>query len=133
VRKKSGPKRGYVKLLEARLRTCPFLKLAVIKLTSAQIEQVETLLKNQESTEQNKDAPPHDTTSAYVANTLKRGPAITGDTAPVAFQESALPGHDGYQTSASANAHAAQGEFPWEMIGLGLDEPLPPQDVMNDL
>lgn len=23
--------------------------------------------------------------------------------------------------------------FPWEMIGLGLDEPLPPQDVINEL
>ena len=24
-------------------------------------------------------------------------------------------------------------EFPWEMIGLGLEEPLPPADLMNDL
>jgi hypothetical protein len=24
-------------------------------------------------------------------------------------------------------------EYPWEMIGLGLDEPLPPQEVINEL
>ena len=29
--------------------------------------------------------------------------------------------------------HAPQGEFPWEMMGLGLEEPLPPQDLMDEL
>lgn len=42
------------------------------------------------------------------------------------------PGPDAFQNG-GANPPAAEGEFPWEMIGLGLDEPLPPQDVMDDL
>ncbi|KAF2266835.1 hypothetical protein CC78DRAFT_458439 [Lojkania enalia] len=121
VRKKSGPKRGYVKLLEARL------------------QQVETLLKNQESTDQNKDASRQDATSAYVANTIQQGrPDASGylgasDKAGITFPESISPGPDGFQASGSTNANSAEGEYPWEMIGLGLDEPLPPQDVMDDL
>jgi hypothetical protein len=37
------------------------------------------------------------------------------------------------QTNHSTNANSGDEEFPWEMIGLGLDEPLPPQDVINEL
>jgi hypothetical protein len=33
----------------------------------------------------------------------------------------------------SINATSPEGEFQWEMIGLGLDEPLPPQDVQDEL
>ncbi|KAF2189651.1 hypothetical protein K469DRAFT_625474 [Zopfia rhizophila CBS 207.26] len=121
VRKKSGPKRGYVKLLEARL------------------QQVETLLKNQESNDQNKDASRTDSTSAYLANTIQQGLPDAGgylgntDNGPVAFAESISPAPDAFQTNTSGNANSGEGEFPWEMIGLGLDEPLPPQDVINDL
>ncbi|KAF2731163.1 hypothetical protein EJ04DRAFT_584067 [Polyplosphaeria fusca] len=119
VRKKSGPKRGYVKLLEARLP-----------------EQVETLLKNQDSTDQTKDSTRTDSTSAYVANTISQGLPesgylAAGDKAGLTFPDSISPGPDGMSTS--ANTNPAEGEFPWEMIGLGLDEPLPPQDVMDDL
>ncbi|ORY06487.1 fungal-specific transcription factor domain-domain-containing protein [Clohesyomyces aquaticus] len=122
VRKKSGPKRGYVKLLEARL------------------QQVEHLLKNQETNDQSKEIRP-DAASAYVANTISQGPpdasaasgflGASGDAA-VNFPESISPGPDAFQTN-SSNMNSAEGEFPWEMIGLGLDEPLPPQDVINDL
>ena len=104
---------------------------------------METLLKNQDPTDQNKDASRQDSTSAYVANTIassiQQGVPSTGDylgsseKAPVSFSESISPGPDAFQGNGSANAHSAEGEFPWEMIGLGLDEPLPPQDVMNDL
>lgn len=33
----------------------------------------------------------------------------------------------------AANGTSTDGEFQWEMIGLGLDEPLPPQDVQDEL
>lgn len=120
VRKKSGPKRGYVKLLEARL------------------QQVETLLNNQNATEQSKESTLQDATSAYVASTMQQGLPISNeylnvDKAPNGFNESISPGPEGLQSNGTTNATAGEGDFPWEMIGLGLDEPLPPQDVMNDL
>ncbi|KAF2691293.1 hypothetical protein K458DRAFT_69880 [Lentithecium fluviatile CBS 122367] len=117
VRKKSGPKRGYVKLLEARL------------------QQVETLLKNQETPDVNKDASRQDSTTAYVATTLQQPlPNSSNDFlgAPDKAPLSISPGPDSFQNGGTS-AHTAEGEFPWEMIGLGLDEPLPPQDVMDDL
>jgi hypothetical protein len=97
----------------------------------ATIEQVETLLKNQDSTDQKRDA--SDPTSAYVASTLQKALPKPVDGAPASFPEGISPGQEPLQTNGSANTHTADGEFPWEMIGLGLDEPLPPQDVMNDL
>ncbi|KAF2018832.1 hypothetical protein BU24DRAFT_106022 [Aaosphaeria arxii CBS 175.79] len=117
VRKKSGPKRGYVKLLEARL------------------QQVETLLKNQESSDQNKDAS-QDPASAYVASTIQQGlpnvpDFLNTDNGTGNFARSGSPAPDAFGMNAPAGA--AEGDFPWEMIGLGLDEPLPPQDVMDDL
>ncbi|KAI4641592.1 hypothetical protein J4E93_007689 [Alternaria ventricosa] len=119
VRKKSGPKRGYVKLLEQRL------------------QQVETLLKTQDSTDSSKDTPRQDAASAYVANTLNQSLPNSGDvlnttgntqaagrsgvTGASPFQSVGIPGNDaGRETS-------------WEMIGLGLEEPLPPQEIMDDL
>jgi hypothetical protein len=99
-------------------------------------EQVETLLKNQDSTEQTKDTSRQDSTSAYVANTISQGLPDAGylaggDKTGMAFPDSISPGPD--VLNASATGNPAEGEFPWEMIGLGLDEPLPPQDVMDDL
>lgn len=55
------------------------------------------------------------------------------DKGPVSFNESISPGPEGLQSNGTTNVTAGEGDFPWEMIGLGLDEPLPPQDVMNDL
>lgn len=93
---------------------------------------METLLKSQESTDQTQDKTRQDSTSAYVASTLQQGLPTTADKTPNPYTENISPCPD-FQTSASANAQTAEGEFPWEMIGLGLDEPLPPQDVMDDL
>lgn len=120
VRKKSGPKRGYVKLLEQRL------------------QQVETLLKNQDSTETSKDTSRQDTTSAYVASTIQQALPNQGDylnsadRIQGAIHESRTPGADSFQNG-GANGNNGEQEFSWEMIGLGLEEPLPPQDVMDDL
>ncbi|KAF2272588.1 uncharacterized protein EI97DRAFT_445659 [Westerdykella ornata] len=134
VRKKSGPKRGYVKLLEARLRR--FLVASGAPSPSANpsiAEQVETLLKNHESTEQNKESARQNPASAYVASTLQQGLLNPGDGLPPSFTERLSPAPDMFPGTASAQSQAGQGEYPWEMIGLGLDEPLPPQDVMDDL
>jgi len=115
VRKKSGPKRGYVKLLEQRL------------------QQVETLLKNQDPADPKRDTARQDTTSAYVAKTLSQalpnaqldvsnGLGISPDSRTPGME----PGHCGMNEKGDQ-------DFSWEMIGLGLEEPLPPQDVMDEL
>lgn len=136
VRKKSGPKRGYVKLLEQRLRKLRIL-LLVDGTDSWDTEQVETLLKTQDTTDSSKDAPRQDAASAYVANTVNQSLPNSGDvpnttghieaagrpgiTGASPFQNVGIPGNDaGRETS-------------WEMIGLGLEEPLPPQEIMDDL
>ncbi|TKA81482.1 hypothetical protein B0A55_02939 [Friedmanniomyces simplex] len=124
VRRKSGPKRGYVKALEARLA------------------QVETLLKTQDEpgpTARKESGPPRDMVPDF------ENIAIGRDNSNILpHTERAINRHDGpAQTqyphsmlgaSASGNTTApAEESFPWEMIGLGLDEPLPKQDVVNEL
>ncbi|KAL0261217.1 hypothetical protein SLS55_004913 [Diplodia seriata] len=123
VRKKSGPKRGYVKALEARL------------------QQVETLLKSQEGSEahqqqnQNSNAfPPDpqpsdfqgqnivmDNMAQVMDNVFQSASGISPRDMP-----SAVP-------TASADNSSSSDPFSWEMIGLGLDEPLPNQDIVNEL
>ncbi|KAF1915234.1 fungal-specific transcription factor domain-containing protein [Ampelomyces quisqualis] len=113
VRKKSGPKRGYVKLLEQRL------------------QQVEHLLKNQDTPDVSKDTSRPDTTSAYVANTLQQTLPNSGDYLSTQDRIQDGSAADPLQTGASTTNGDA--DFSWEMISLGLEEPLPPQDVMDEL
>ncbi|TLD34526.1 hypothetical protein E2P81_ATG04691 [Venturia nashicola] len=126
VRKKSGPKRGYVKLLEARL------------------QQVETLLKTQEPEQQQnppspttnvsypsfptESAPPPTSTNYIIESNLTSmndyalptGTPMGGISTDYGFDQPGMPTED-------ADA------YPWEMIGLGLDEPLPSQETIDDL
>ncbi|KAK5114933.1 hypothetical protein LTR62_002092 [Meristemomyces frigidus] len=132
VRRKSGPKRGYVKALEARLA------------------QVEVLLKTQdEPLSARKDSNGHaEPALAPQANimpdldTFANAQDNSGgmrNTSQTVTGFSVLPPEDPFsQTSApglsTGNGNTGVPEpFPWEMIGLGLDEPLPTQDVVNDL
>lgn len=132
VRKKSGPKRGYVKALEARLA------------------QVETLLKTQDDplpsgkANSNAHAQLNGHNGGMVPEFSNIG--LSGNNVNMmGHMEQAIPQHD--FTSQSAQSHSMPGggatscdpianaeePFPWEMIGLGLDEPLPLQDVVNEL
>ncbi|KAI9735208.1 MAG: hypothetical protein M1834_001798 [Cirrosporium novae-zelandiae] len=121
VRRKSGPKRGYVKQLEARLA------------------QVETLLKSQEpSTSEHSTSSqsfPEPTSQGAPFNALHDlsmaglGPSdpVPGLGAPfnTTEQQPLMPDSLGIGSS--------NDEFSWEMIGLGLDEPLPAQEVVDEL
>lgn len=100
-------------------------------LANAAIEQVEHLLKNQDTVDTSRDAVREDTTSAYVANTLKQPLPNAGDylNTQDRLQDSRTPGGDSSQNG----ANNGDDDFTWEMIGLGLEEPLPPQDVMDEL
>lgn len=129
VRKKSGPKRGYVKQLEARLA------------------QVETLLKGQDPEPAQRTSPPQPSENAF--------------TAPIADESildlpdlSGLGGLGGiggnmdnsYSTSTAPSAGQSNqmlfppppttqdgGNSQWDLISLGLEEPLPSQDVIDEL
>ncbi|EOD46081.1 putative binuclear zinc transcription factor protein [Neofusicoccum parvum UCRNP2] len=124
VRKKSGPKRGYVKALEARL------------------QQVETLLKTQESTEQSQ--PQRSNSNAFPADPSTQPSDLQGSNIILdnmaQVMESVFPPGNGIspgefpamQTGTADNSSSSD-PFSWEMIGLGLDEPLPNQEVINEL
>ncbi|KAI7098322.1 hypothetical protein KC328_g16862 [Hortaea werneckii] len=150
VRRKSGPKRGYVKALEARL------------------QQVETLLKTQDDPpigqsnrtgnrdgnagEQNKEA---DSQPPQYGEMVPDFPNIAGgfdntdilpqnfindtDTFEPMSQDHYVNTSFGGMGSANSNNNntnldmANEESFPWEMISLGLDEPMPPQDVIDEL
>lgn len=139
VRKKSGPKRGYVKLLEARLRK-PHHTLDTGSgiLLTLLTDEVEKLLKSQENTDQSKDAS-KTTAASYVANTIASGLPDRGrylsaaEQVPGGYPESISPGPESFTANGSTNGSTGNPDFPFEMIGLGLEEPLPPQDVINDL
>jgi len=135
IRRKSGPKRGYVKALEERLK------------------QVETLLKTQDPPVTSPDAA---TTSfaggqggvggiglrTISANDFGvQNPAIGivngvsddrwryhGESPQPPIDDLAFAGGD-------LNMHMGLDDstFTWEMIGLGLEEPLPPQDTIDEL
>lgn len=68
----------------------------------------------------------------YDLNTTGKAPitfpeAISPRSNPASLRPDAIPTHGPATGSAEANY------FPWPIIGLDLDEPLPPQDVMDDL
>ena len=115
VRKKSGPKRGYVKLLEQRLK------------------QVEDLLENRETLE---TVTRRDSTlqsagqQQFPSPTTMENTFTSTSNIPVTDPSFVDP------TLSSMMADFGVGgsdDFSWEMIGLGLDEPLPTQDVIDDM
>ncbi|KAF2717588.1 hypothetical protein K431DRAFT_315679 [Polychaeton citri CBS 116435] len=123
VRKKSGPKRGYVAALEARLA------------------QVETLLKTQDDRpkegnaqeggkDQNATSPPVPSSNETPGNDVQANDTFTNEWEAL--------GQAPFQSDSMLNGSSGSGQqqdesFQWEMIGLGLDEPLPPQDIIKDL
>ncbi|PLB55143.1 hypothetical protein P170DRAFT_33222 [Aspergillus steynii IBT 23096] len=110
VRKKSGPKRGYVKQLE-----------------------VETLLKTQEG---GAPLPQTNDFSAPAPSELTSVPEPTvlpnGTSAPISPPEQTgnhpLPGQI-YLPPPVRDSH----NFAWDMISLGLEEPLPAREVIDEL
>ncbi|KAJ5138633.1 uncharacterized protein N7515_003481 [Penicillium bovifimosum] len=132
VRKKSGPKRGYVKQLEARLA------------------QVETLLKGQDSEPQRiSPSQPSDPTftAPITDDSILSLPELSdlsglgqlgGLGGDMNSSFSAPTGPDPREPSQilyPPPRHATQGgsDPHWDLISLGLEEPLPPQDAIDEL
>lgn len=123
VRKKSGPKRGYVKQLEARLA------------------HVETLLRNQEpnvvqmqpaQTRENVSFAPMQSESITPGLLdIPDLPILNGMENPMLQIPEATESHQLNQTCMPGQSFT--NEFQWEMIGLGLEEPLPTQDIIDEL
>ncbi|KAJ5482656.1 hypothetical protein N7539_006102 [Penicillium diatomitis] len=122
VRKKSGPKRGYVKQLEARLA------------------QVETLLKGQDAEPAPRQPSPQPRETSFGAPVNEE--SILGLSDAAAF--AADPAMQIPQlASGFGPSQSTQHMFPsamdppapssWDLLSLGLEEPLPRQDVIDEL
>ncbi|GFF25390.1 uncharacterized transcriptional regulatory protein C530.05 [Aspergillus udagawae] len=117
VRKKSGPKRGYVKQLEARLA------------------QVENLLRTQEpgaaQAQENHNHIP--VSNENEMTSLPDVPLLATD-----LSTSLSPPQPIVEQQALSQAYLpsglnTEGNFGWDMLSLGLEEPLPTQDVIDEL
>ncbi|PQE11195.1 fungal specific transcription factor protein [Rutstroemia sp. NJR-2017a BVV2] len=120
IRRKSGPKRGYVKALEERLK------------------QVETMLKTQ-------DPPTKATNISSVSGTGippvpapvidVTSPAVDIDSNRWRYNNEAQPPLNGMNFTANMGIGMGieDNTFTWEMIGLGIEEPLPIQEVVDEL
>ncbi|KAI3400324.1 hypothetical protein diail_3705 [Diaporthe ilicicola] len=132
VRRKSGPKRGYVKALEERLK------------------QVETLLKTQDPPAAPKPvaqivAPAAVNSDPKVNDSLSTPATLTVNDPSISLAAGCdmdqwnFNGDNSPQPPQAAgdtfdfNAIPIQNSFTWEMIGLGLEEPLPPQESIDEL
>ncbi|KAF7118203.1 hypothetical protein CNMCM5793_007604 [Aspergillus hiratsukae] len=117
VRKKSGPKRGYVKQLEARLA------------------QVENLLKTQEpSATQTQENHSHIPVSNENEMTmLPDVPFLATDLSSSLSPPQPIVEHQALPQGYLPSGLNAGGNFGWDMLGLGLEEPLPTQDVIDEL
>ena len=167
VRRKSGPKRGYVKALEERLSMflyhCPDMSLfplCPVPCTSRRspadfvsAEQVETLLKTQDvsttSPDGTKTSPiilepgaskQTNQRAAATANFNVTDPSIaiasSRDMDRWHFNAESPNGvieDFNFNSNISMSMNNVDSTFTWEMIGLGLEEPLPPQATIDEL
>ncbi|KAH7026540.1 fungal-specific transcription factor [Microdochium trichocladiopsis] len=137
VRRKSGPKRGYVKALEERLK---------------QVEQLlstkgqETPPANAGSDRTNRPRVAFDQTPAQANTSATAFPSINppnshSDQAGVSGDwhfsqdpaQNAAADDFNFAASMGMDLNGMGNNFTWEMIGLGLDEPLPPQETIDEL
>ncbi|KAB8232268.1 putative C6 transcription factor Prf [Aspergillus alliaceus] len=117
VRKKSGPKRGYVKQLEARLA------------------QVETLLKTQDGTPVHSQGNGFNVAASnpneFVA-IPEVAPFANSMDAPMSSPDEDINNVQSNQTFLTPGLDRT-GNFGWDMISLGLEEPLPSREVVDEL
>ena len=151
VRRKSGPKRGYVKELEARLGVTlqhpQYDICSEANFPAFTQAQVETQLKTkvQKKPPSNPPRVMHDGPREPALSTFPL-PALDDNSSislGLDFQGSTearldLPTDTINQYSSSSGGMAdanleTEQELSWEMIGLGLEEPLPTQEAVNEL
>ncbi|GMG36872.1 unnamed protein product [Aspergillus oryzae] len=114
VRKKSGPKRGYVKQLEAWL--------------------VETLLKTQEVNPSHNSQGNGTNVAApqEFVSIPETAPFTNSIDAPMSSPEGEINNIQSSQTFLTPGLDRT-GNFGWDMISLGLEEPLPDREIIDEL
>ncbi|KAK6395382.1 hypothetical protein LTR65_000853 [Meristemomyces frigidus] len=130
VRRKSGPKRGYVKALEARLAQVE----TMLQTQDDPLSGTRTGNRNEQSMQAPRNMVPDFQDIVIGQDNVDMLPhmerTINQHEGPAQAQ---FP-HAILGTSGIGNQNApAEDTYPWEMIGLGLDEPLPTQDVVAEL
>jgi hypothetical protein len=118
-----------------------------------QIEQVETLLKTQEPEQQQQQQQQQKQSSPARTPSSQSFPSTSAATSTNFIIESNLTSMNDFSLPSGTPMGGISSDFgmndtsfdqpgmsvdppeayPWEMIGLGLDEPLPPQDTIDDL
>ncbi|KAI1297593.1 fungal-specific transcription factor domain-containing protein [Xylaria venustula] len=133
VRKKSGPKRGYVKALEERLKQVEELLKTQEPGSSTSPEAAKTpSVAFDQARNQQAAAPPN-------FNVANPSMVIGGDRDLDRWRfNGESPQGNGldefnFASNMPINMNSMDPSFTWEMIGLGLEEPLPPQDTIDEL
>jgi hypothetical protein len=109
--------------------------------TNSRVEQVETLLKTQEPSEKGPEIAKTNFTINTANPSILQGvpndfdiPNAQIDSDQWGFPASASPQHDlGFNAGLNMGMPMDGATFTWEMIGLGLEEPLPPQETIDEL
>ncbi|KAI0508508.1 fungal-specific transcription factor domain-containing protein [Xylaria bambusicola] len=133
VRKKSGPKRGYVKALEERLKQVEELLKTQEPSSSASPETTKTPNVTFEPTRN------HQTNTPAGFNVANPSIGISGerDIDRWRFNGESPQGNGldefNFTSNMPINMNSMDPSFTWEMIGLGLEEPLPPQETIDEL
>lgn len=108
------------------------------------VEQVETMLQTQDQSPTNTSPTnkginnlPINSTQAATGN-VPSGLGINSDWADMDTRNDspnqAAPMDDfNFSANMNMNMNNVGGDFTWEMIGLGLEEPLPPQETIDEL
>ncbi|KAK8126029.1 fungal-specific transcription factor domain-containing protein [Apiospora kogelbergensis] len=137
VRRKSGPKRGYVKALEERLKLVESL-LQTPESSSARPNN--TTMAPKEFAKPSTPVEPRTQPPVTAVNLNIANPAIAiasdNDMDRWHFNgDSPQPGaaDDFNFNTAMPMDMNLDSSFTWEMIGLGLEEPLPPQETIDEL
>ena len=127
VRKKSGPKRGYVKELEARLKQVETLLTGGNDLSPPQPAPLEQQQQQQQQQQQ------RDFASIAAGRTIFELPNSNGNSNTVPDISNAADMIDPSIDLAGQYGMGGIEDFSWDMISLGLEEPLPSQDTMDEL
>ncbi|KAL8649840.1 MAG: hypothetical protein Q9210_004160 [Variospora velana] len=133
VRRKSGPKRGYVKELEARLA-----QVETQLKTKAREKKLPTPSESSQSQDQYARTPSIDHT--FTSSSGDGNPTYNmslPETANDFFESMPPPKDNSTDPSVLPDLNITASPFDdgvtWEMVGLGLEEPLPTQEAIDEL
>ncbi|KAK1598068.1 fungal-specific transcription factor domain-containing protein [Colletotrichum navitas] len=142
VRRKSGPKRGYVKALEERLKQVETL-LKTQDPPTASVEPSRTMPQGLDTAAPNRNQNAVAPTTSYSMPNPSLGLGVDhaadrwhfeGESSPQIQNVAAPPMEDfNFNSNMTMGMNNAGSNFTWEMIGLGLEEPLPPQETIDEL